>query len=133
FGLGLTDPLHQARFVLGLLGALVFTALFLSARRLFADDTRNRLWAGALIAFYFALPLFSTRPMIETLAMPLLVWSAVRAADYDRSGRPRDLLAALVFLTGASMLRFQAGVCVLALAALVARKRSLRAAGWFAA
>lgn len=80
-------------------------------------------FAYFLIATHFAMPLFSTRPMIETLAMPVLTWSAVIAGGYAERGSRAALLGATALLALASLLRFQSGICGAALFLLVAYRR----------
>jgi hypothetical protein len=115
------DPVSQVRWALCFLGIAVFCLQFWAASRFFRQGTdRERQIGYFLVSFYFALPLFSTRPMIETFCMPLLTLSAVWGAQYQRTRHLKYLVSALVFLAAASMMRFQAGVCWLGLFCLVA-------------
>lgn len=129
--LGVENPLWQLRLCLALLGVAVFGSQFAATRRFFR--TAPLLHASIalfLIGFYFALPLFSTRPMIETLCMPFLTWSAVFASEYHRRGLLKHLYAAMGLLALASLMRFQAGICVLGLVLVVFQKR--QAHDWLA-
>ncbi len=131
---GILDPISQMRFALALLGGVVFVLQFWATTAFFDRSTAlQRRIAQVLICFYWALPLFSTRPMIETFCMPFLTWSAVHARNYQRSTSPRSLLMALGFLGLASMMRFQAGICVLGLACVVLQTRRPRELSLFLA
>lgn len=123
--MGLTHPFSQLQFALILVGLLCFGLNIAATRRLFSDapDAMALTFAYFLICFHFAMPLFSTRPMIETLAMPFLTWSAVVAAGYANHGSRSSLLGATALLALASMLRFQSGICGAALFFLVAYRR----------
>jgi hypothetical protein len=121
--LGVTDPFWQLGGALAILGAFVYLVLFSAGRKLFEGRERESRAAAFFVAFYFALPLFSTRPMNETLCMPFLTLSGVWTALYARSGAWRWLVAALAALAAASLMRFQAGVCGLAILFLVVHRR----------
>ena len=118
YSLGVADPFWQLRIALGVLGAIVFLIQFYAARVLFGLS-REGDFAAFMLAFYFALPLFSTRPMIETVCMPLLTLSGAYAARYGRGDSRAYLLLALLFVVLASLMRFQAGVCFFVLPCLV--------------
>lgn len=122
--MGVQSPILQLRIVLMFLGMLNVAVGIFAARRLFAGREKLALLAALLWSFYFVMPLFLTRPMIESLCTPYLVLSALFATFYYRTGRVADIGWATFFLVVASLFRFQAGVCVLALAAtLVLRFR----------
>lgn len=120
--LGAEHPVTQLRLSLATLGLGCFAANLWSARRLFQTSPALP-FAYFFVCFYFALPLFSTRPMNETLCMPLLTLSSVFAAQYGQTGNRRALVLATVWLALASCMRFQAGICGLALVFLVAYRR----------
>ncbi len=126
YAIGISEPFSQLRFSLAVLGLAVFLILFTTARLLFAGREKEWRVAAFLVAFYFALPLFSSRPMNETLCMPWLTLSGLCAALYAQSGLRKWLLAALATLTLACLMRFQAGVCGLALLFLVLYRRNSR-------
>ncbi|NBX77574.1 MAG: hypothetical protein EBQ92_13565, partial [Proteobacteria bacterium] len=65
--LGLLQPLSQLRFVLMILGALVFFAHTYCAPRFFKTD-REKTIALVLSSFYFILPLIYSRPLIENMS-----------------------------------------------------------------
>lgn len=123
--IGLTDPFSQLRFALVLIGLLCFGLNISATRRLFAADIDSGALTLAyfLVGCHFAMPLFSTRPMIETLAMPFLTWSAVVAGDYANRGNRASLIGATALLALASLLRFQSGICGVALFFLVLYRR----------
>jgi hypothetical protein len=123
YRLGMLNPFGQLSVALLILGVLVYGMLVRSARRLFPTEGLEQRIALFLVAFYFALPLFSTRPMIETLCLPFLTLSGVLAAEYARHGRRAWMVASLVLLTVASLMRFQAGICGLGLLFIIFYRR----------
>jgi hypothetical protein len=124
---GVVDPILQLRCAFALLGAFVFSMGFYAFVRLFAFAPQaKRNFAVAAYSGYFALPLFSSRPMNETLCMPLLALSAAYASEYGTRRKVKSLAFCLGLLALASLMRFQAGVCAAAVVCLVAAKRSLR-------
>ena len=122
--LGLDHPLDQLRFDLFVLGLLGFGLMAWAGHTLFAaypetDRRQHRLLYALLLGFYFLAPVAFTRPMVESLAAPWVVFSAAAGAVYFREGR-RDWLAVSVLGTSiAAMMRPQAGVVFLALPVLV--------------
>ncbi|MBY0370119.1 hypothetical protein K2X33_05495 [bacterium] len=133
--LGMQDPLWQLRFTFALLGVFSFLAQAFLVRTLFAEGTRARTFALFLIGFYFLMPLFLSRPMIESLAMPWLSLSAafgVRAFRRPPGKADAEWAAALLFLSVACLFRFQAGVCGAALASAVLLRRSAKECTVFA-
>jgi hypothetical protein len=117
--IGLRDPANQLRFVLILLGTWSYAAGAFAAITLFRSRRRWETAAALfLMGFYFLSPLALTRPMFESLCAPFLVLSALSGQHYLESKRPIQLVIALILLTAASLFRFQAGVCILALVAL---------------
>lgn len=115
--LGWTSPTAQLRFVLAVLGGFSFGMLTLGLKLLYEDLSTRRM-ATVLTCFYFLTPLLLSRLMVESLAAPFLFVSAAFATR-------RRFVTALVFLSVAAVLRPQAGVCVLALFAMVRRPRDL--------
>lgn len=128
--LGLSTPAWQLRFVLLLLGLFSYlTQIYCVVKifRLFCSPFSLQERIGVfLFSFYFLAPLFMTRPMIESLAMPYLTLSAYLACVYFVKGQRWTLVASLVMVTMASLFRFQAGVCVAALVATVCITRRWR-------
>ncbi len=125
FSLGVLDPVWQLRLALAALGAFVFSMNAYCSHRLF-QEPRHRVIALSFIGFYFACPLFSTRPMIETFALPFLTLSATFAALYSQEGLRKHLLWALLYLCAASLMRFQSGICGVALVYLIIYRRQWR-------
>lgn len=123
YGMGIDEPANQLRFVLVLLGLFSFGMNFVFAWKHFketgTDASSKGVIVGSLISFYFCCPLFMTRPLIESLSMPYLTASSFFACDYYRQGKCSSLAWAVVLLTPASLMRFQSGVCALALVFLV--------------
>jgi len=126
-GLGIENPANQLRLVLIVVGIFSFLMNAGWGRRFFRleifEDDRRELIVVFLMGFFFLSPLFSTRPMIESLAAPFLTASAYFAARYVKFGTSRSMLAALLLVTIAALFRLQAGVCALALAFVVARQK----------
>ncbi len=131
YGLGISDPLWQLRCSLALLGTGVYLSLQACVRQVFPTGSLERVIAIFLVGFYFLLPLFSTRPLIETLCLPLLTWSGVWVGDYAATGKKRGLIYGLFFLATASLMRFQAGVCALGLVALILYRKNWKDLGLF--
>ena len=131
--LGVEDPANQYRVVLAVLALFSFGMnAWFGAKHFRLAQPRENLYQAVvlfLVGFYFLCPLFMTRPMIEALAAPFLTASSYFACAYFKekeniAKRLGQLLGALFFLTLASLYRFQAGVCLLALilTVLAARK-----------
>lgn len=122
-GLGLDEPANQLRFALVFLGLFSFGMNFGFALRHFkapgSGMFSKHTIVSSLIALYFVCPLFMTRTLIESLSMPYLTASSFFACDYYRRGKGTSLAWAAVLLTLASLMRFQSGVCALALGFLV--------------
>jgi len=128
---GVEHPLWQLHVDMVVVGLLSFTSLLWAARASFeaydvVSRRRHRVVAAALIGFYFLAALFLTRPMVEAMAAPFLAISAGLACRYWVRGTPGPLILSLVALAVASMMRPQAGVCALALGAIVVLRRRPR-------
>ena len=126
--LGLAHPLDQLRFNLLTLGLLGFGVMAAAGHTLFAgyeeaQRRRHRTVFALLLGFYFVAPVAFTRPMIESLAAPWVLASAAAAAVYFREGRRGWLVASVVAMAIAAMMRPQAGVVFLALPAVIALRR----------
>jgi hypothetical protein len=126
--LGLAHPLDQLRFNLVTLGLLGFGVMAGAGHTLFAgyeeaQRRRHRTVFALLLGFYFVAPVAFTRPMIESLAAPWVLASAAAAAVYFREGRRGWLVASVVAVAIAAMMRPQAGVVFLALPAVIALRR----------
>lgn len=122
--IGVEDPVWQLRISLALLAIVIFvsTASFvLRLTRSLASEVRET--AAFLIAFYFASPLFFSRPMVESLAIPFLLGSCALAHDYQESGRRRSLFASLSVLAVGCLFRPQLGACAPVLFLLPLLKR----------
>ncbi len=118
-GIGFSDPANQLRFLLVTLGIFSFVAVSLSAvgllRFYYPKESRIEKLALFLLSFYFLSPLFLTRPMFESLAVPYLTLSVYFACRYFKYPSPKWLISSLGLLTLGSLFRFQVGVCMLAL------------------
>lgn len=131
---GLTDPVHQFKFILLVIGLISFLIQSLFIRKHFSSEAAGFRGyklelAQFLVSFYFLCPLFFTRPLVENLSGPFLIASAYLACAYYASGK-RGLLcaSALVLMLGA-MIRFQSGICFLGLVSAVLLKRNLKDLG----
>jgi len=112
--LGLASPTHQARFVLMVLGAIVFTIQTFCAVRFF-EDRNKKLLALLLSSFYFLLPLLYTRPLIENMSGAFVTLAAFFLFSFHKTSKARWIWASVMSLSLASLFRFQTGVCLLAL------------------
>jgi hypothetical protein len=128
--LGVQSPANQLRVVLGFLGIFSLGLQLFFATRLFrlvyADYDRRELIALFLLSFYFVCPLFFTRPMIESLGGPFLFASVYYACAFYKQNKIPALVLGILFLTLASLFRFQAGVCFFSLGAVALLPRSHR-------
>jgi len=127
--LGLNDPANQFRFVLVILGVASFLIQATFGAKQFKETEQKKIFVF-LIGFYFACPLFFTRPMIEALSAPFITVSAYCARGYWESPKKAPLALATIFLAIASLFRFQVGVCVLALIAVVLLRKRHRDLPW---
>ncbi len=131
---GLTHPLAQLRADQAVLGLSAYALLLAAGLAVFrgaaeAERSRHRVvWAG-LLGFYLLAPFVFTRPMIESLAAPLVAAAAGLACRYQATGRRAPLVLSLVALTVAALMRPQAGVCAFALGLLVLVLRRWRDLG----
>ena len=129
--LGITDPIFQFRFVLVCLALFTFGMNLLFGRKTLgllgqSDTLIKQTVYSFLIGFYFLCPLFLTRTSVESLSAPFLMAAAYFAGKYFVSVSRPALLLSLGMLTLASVLRFQAGICFLALPVCVLVKRRPR-------
>jgi len=126
--LGLIQPISQLRFVLVILGALVFCAHTFCAPRFFKDN-REKTLALVLSSFYFILPLIYSRPLIENMSGAFVTLGAFFAYRFIEEGQNRWVAFSVLSISLASLFRFQSGVCVLALPLLFLWMKNHRA--WF--
>ena len=114
YHLGLTDPMDQIRFIYGFLGIFSLVNILLGYRIMVAAGHRRMaLFVATLFSFHFLFPYFSTRTLIEFMAVPFFLASLLFLIRFDRKkgdGGNLDLFLAVGFLSLASVLRFQAGV-----------------------
>jgi len=87
-GLGIDEPTSQLRFILFFVGLFSYLVHALLGALLFRQgnsrgDIKPTI-ATFFMAFYFAAPLFFTRPMIESLSAPYLFLSLYFACKYWR-------------------------------------------------
>lgn len=117
--LGIEAPADQVRFVFSVVGVFAFLVSFLSLQRIFQlyNDERKtlRLSVGLLLySFYFLGPLFSSRALVESFALPYLTLSMALTSVYYKERRLSQGVLALVVLALGSLMRFQLGLCALA-------------------
>jgi len=126
--LGILHPYNQLRFDQAFLAFISFVTMWYAGTSCFAPGTgleraRHQLIFTGLIGFYFAAPLFLTRPMVEALVAPFLLLGTALACRYWTSNaRWALVLATFVFAAGA-MLRPQAGIVALTLPMAVVYRR----------
>lgn len=130
YRLGIENPTIQFRVVLVVLAliAFLFHATFAMGHFRVAHPGQ-RIYEGLalfFIGFYFLCPLFLTRPLIEAMSAPFLTASSYYACAYFAAPRRGPLLAAVFFLALASVFRFQAGICALALGLTILAARRPR-------
>lgn len=123
YALGVTDPASQFRLVLVVLAVFSFLTNAICAAKIFRlaqpAEPVYRAVVLFLVGFYFLCPLFMTRPLIEAMSAPFITASAYFACRYYARPNWKSLTSALLFVTLASVYRFQAGVCAIALALTV--------------
>ncbi len=132
--LGLSDPGNQLRFALVMLGIFSWCTVAFTAVGIYrltsSKGTLVEKVSLFLVGFYFISPLFLTRPMFESLAIPYLTLSAYWATRYWFRQNTGSLCFAVVLLAIAALFRFQAAVCVLAALALPLIKKRFQDLGW---
>ena len=116
--LGITHPLNQVRFVLMVLGVLVYS-IQTSCAVMFFTEPRKRFLALLFCSFYFLLPLVYTRPLIENMSGAFVTLSAFCAFYFDKTKQTRWISASVLSIACASLFRFQTGVCFVAIGFLV--------------
>lgn len=128
---GVQDPVSQYRVVLLIVGIFAYCMLSYFARRHFRLTGNSRLELIALffIGFFWLSPYFFSRPLIESLSATFVTASACLTCGYWINGERRDLVLAIFALMIASMLRFQDGVCFLAILATFVLRRQWRDTG----
>jgi len=127
-GLGFREPVEQLRFVLMLLGAIVFCAHTFTARNVFSGQ-KDRAIALLFSSCYFILPLIYSRPLIENMSGACLSLAAYAAFKFHQEARNKWVVFSVLALSAASLFRFQSGICVLALPFLIFLKNK-KSAGW---
>lgn len=127
FFFGFDDPLHQMQFVFCLMGAFSLLSVW-ATYRFFSDigRTQEAIIAAFLVGFHGVMPFFSTRVLFETFSMPLLTMSLYFCSRYLRSLERKSLLLAIVFLSLASVVRFQTGICFLVIAYFLLLKKQYK-------
>jgi len=127
---GITDPINQLRAILILMALYVFLTNLISVRILFPKQNRKddvqALLSVSLLGFYFLCPLFLTRPMEETLSLPLLTLSGALACRYWIRPNSRDIALSIFILSVSAMLRFHTGICAVILVTLILLKHRWR-------
>lgn len=118
--LGFEDPLHQIRAVYLLMGLWSLLCVFF-AYRLFDGMGRRRegLVAAFLVGLHGIMPFFSTRVLFETFSMTFLTASLFFFTKYRRTLSRTDLFLSVLSISLASLVRYQSGVCFLAILGLV--------------
>lgn len=117
-GVGLTEPISQLKFVLVIVGILVFSIQLLSAYFMLRTTPYLR-WGLFLLSFYFVLPLIYTRPLIENLSGAFVTLSALFATLFYKRGKTPWLFCSVMAISAASLFRLQTSICVLALIPLL--------------
>jgi hypothetical protein len=126
--LGIDHPYHQLQFDQALFALFSFLTMWYAGISCFAsyaepERGRHRLGWTALLGFYFAAPMFLTRPMMESLAAPFLMLGAALACRYWRGPAWWPLVLATFAFAAAATLRPQSGIVVLALFLVVVMRR----------
>ncbi|TGK00933.1 hypothetical protein EHO59_13520 [Leptospira semungkisensis] len=130
---GFDDPLNQIQFVFACLGILSSITIWIGYRYLkylhseTNEEPKNySIWIPLvgtfLLSLHFLMPFVSTRSLIESMSAPFILGSVFCASVYWRSGDYKQLGWSLALLSIASLFRFQAGICAIALFSLVAYK-----------
>ncbi|WP_198014241.1 hypothetical protein [Leptospira wolffii] len=132
YTIGFDDPLHQIQFVFACLGLLSAITIWIGYRFLKylyppsenPEEENYTQWiplSGAfLLSLHFLMPFVSTRALIESMSAPFLLGGTFFASVYWKEGKYKDLGLSITLLAIASLFRFQAGVCAVALFSLVA-------------
>ena len=121
---GITEPYRQLQVVLLFFGITTFVIQVYTLPRFFSNVRQQNI-SRLLLSFYFIAPLILTRLMIETAAAPLLLISTYFAHRYFHEGKFSQLWLSILTLSVSALVRYQTGVCILALVFLVATKRNL--------
>ena len=125
--LGFTDPLRQIQFTYSLMGLWSLFSIYFAGKIFFElERPREGLVAAFLIGLHGLMPFFSTRVLFETFSMPLLTGSLYFFMRFVRHSKNRDLFFSIVFITVASLVRYQSGVCFLAMAGYLIFAKSMR-------
>ncbi|NBY18790.1 hypothetical protein EBQ74_00720 [bacterium] len=129
YRLGAENPIQQLRCTILVIGIFNFSVFTYFGAQFFKNPkTKNgQEWAVGLMGLFFLNPLIFTRPMIESLSAPFLFLACFKTYQYWTKNKPTHLVAAMAFLTLASMFRFQTGICFVAILLIIALKRDLRA------
>ncbi len=120
--IGFEHPLNQFRFALFCLGMFSFLMHYLSIHLIFKNKKKIEI-ALFFLSFYFVSPLFLTRAMFETMAMPYFSFSASLFSLYFLTSKISFLVYSMVFLSISSILRFQTGIPVLAILFIILIKK----------
>lgn len=126
--LGILHPYNQLRFDQAFLASFSFLTMWHAGKSCFtpfseSERGRHQLIFTGLLGFYFAAPLFLTRPMVESLVAPFLLLGTALACRYwTNPARWSLVLSTFVFAAGAT-LRPQAGIVAFALPMAVVYRR----------
>lgn len=116
--LGITDPSSQLKFVLLVVGTIVYLMHAYYGTKLLEfskNSAKNTKFLFLFfLGFYFVAPLLFTRPLIENLAGPFLTASAYYAVEFWNKRTTRSLFFGLFTVMIASLFRYQTGVCMFA-------------------
>ena len=132
YDFGGEHPLSQVRGVFVVMALLSLISMYF-AWKLFAlmGRPRQAVLALLLVSFHFLMPYLSTRSMIENMAAPFITASVYYLCVYYARDDRRALFVSVLILSFAALLRFQAGVLVLAYLPLFYWKRSWNDFFWF--
>lgn len=127
--LGIEDPSSQLKFVLLVVGTLVYGLHAYYGTKILnflsGSEKLKRIFLF-LLGFYFVAPLLFTRPLIENLAGPFLTMSAYFTVAFWNRKTTRFLFFATFAVMIASIFRYQTGVCYFAiLFAVLVRGKAL--------
>ncbi len=117
--LGLESPSAQLRFVNFLLTFFALFGIWILSR-IFPKESPEQKLSLLTMGLYFGSPLFLSRPLVEALSAPWLALSLYFLQRYYRD-RPQaaSITACVLALSVASLFRFQAGICFLAIPIII--------------
>ena len=125
--LGFEDPLNQIQFVYFLMGVLSLITVW-SAYKVFEllNRPKEAVIAGLLVGFHGIMPFFSTRVLFETFALAPLTLSLYFFVSYWQKTHSKtwNLFLSILFISLASLVRYQVGVCYFVMAYFVLFKKN---------